>query len=79
VPQPAKIEVVSIEQIQKWIAQLADPDFSKRESAVNELARHSTAALAVLEQALKTETDSDRSWWIQSAIQGCGENQPQPD
>lgn len=75
-PQTNKVEVVSAKQIQKWIAQLADSDFSKRESAVNELARHSAAALPALEQALKTTTDSDRRWWIQSAIQECEENQP---
>jgi hypothetical protein len=78
-PPPANIEMVSAKQIQRWIAQLADPDFSKRENAVNELARHSAAALPALERALKTETDSDRHWWIQSAIQESEENQPKPD
>jgi hypothetical protein len=78
-PPPAKIEPVSPEQILKWIAQLADADFSKRESAVNELAQNSTAALPALEQSLKTETDSDRRWWIQSAIQECEQQQPKMD
>jgi hypothetical protein len=79
VPKPLKLEAVSAGQIQKWIAQLADPDFSKRESAVNELAQHSASALPALEQALKTETGDDHRWWIQSAIQECGENQPKLD
>ena len=78
VPQPEKVEVVSAGQIQKWVGQLADSDFSKRESAVNELARHPADALPALEQVLQTETDSDRRWWIQSAIQACEENQPKP-
>jgi hypothetical protein len=78
-PQPVKIEAVSAEQILKWIAQLADSDFSKRENAVNELARHSAATLPALEQALKTETDSDRRWWIQSAIRECEEERTKPD
>jgi hypothetical protein len=79
VPQPIKIEAVSADQIRKWIAQLADSDFSNRESAINELAQHSDAALPALGQALKTETDDDRRWWVQSAIQECEENQPKPD
>lgn len=79
VPQPVKIEVIPIKQIQKWIGQLADSDFSKREGAVNELARHSAATLPALERALKTETDSDRRWWIQSAIQECVAERTKPD
>ena len=78
-PPPAKVEMVSAGQILKWVAQLADPDFSKRESAVNELSRHPSDALPALEQVLQTETDSDHRWWIQSAIQACEENQPKPD
>ena len=78
-PQPDKITVVSAGQILKWIAQLDDTDFSKRESAVNELARHSADALPALKQVLESETDSDRRWWIQSAIQECEENQPKPE
>ena len=78
-PPPVKVEPVSADQILKWIAQLADPDFSKRETAVNELSRNSTAALPALEQSLKTETDDDRRWWIQSAIRECEQQQPKPD
>jgi hypothetical protein len=74
--QTSKVEAVSAKEIRKWITQLADPDFSKREGAVNELARHSAAALPALKQALKAATDSDRRWWIQSAIQGCQEKKP---
>jgi hypothetical protein len=78
-PPSVKIQPISADQILKWIAQLADPDFSKRETAVSELAQNSTAALPALEQSLKTETDSDRRWWIQSAIQECEQQQPKPD
>lgn len=77
-PPPVKVEPVSPEQILKWIGQLADYDFSKRETAVNELAHNSTAALPALEQALKTETDDDRRWWIQSAIRESEQQQPKP-
>jgi hypothetical protein len=79
VPQPGKVEVISDQQIHKWVVQLADSDFSKRESAINELARHPADALPALQPVLQTETDSDRRWWIQSAIQECEENQPKPD
>jgi hypothetical protein len=78
-PAPVKVEPVSADQILKWIAQLADADFSKRETAVNDLSRNSVAALPALEQSLKTETDGDRRWWIQSAIQECEHQQPKPD
>jgi hypothetical protein len=74
---PVKVESVSADQIQKWIAQLDDSDFSKRESAVNELAQHSATALPALKEVLKTETDSDRRWWIQSAIQECQKSETQ--
>ncbi len=77
-PPPVKVEPVSADQILKWIAQLADPDFSKREAAVNELAQNSAAALPALKQALKAETDNDHRWWIQSAIQECEQQQPKP-
>jgi hypothetical protein len=73
-----KIEIVSADQIQNWIAQLGDPDFSKRENAVTQLAQHPTEALPVLKQALAT-TDNDRRWWIQSAIQECEENRHGPE
>jgi len=68
---PVKNETVSSAQIQNWIAQLADANYSKRKNAIFNLGQHSVAALPALEQALKGETDEDRRWWIQSAIQEC--------
>jgi hypothetical protein len=76
---PVKLETVSANQIQEWIAQLSDLDFSKRESAVNELSRYSTEALPALAQRLRSEKDSGRRWWINCAIQECEEDQPRPD
>jgi hypothetical protein len=78
-PHPVKMEKVSANQIQKWVAQLGDSDFSKRESAVNELSRYSSEALPALAQRLKSEKDGDRRWWINCAIQECEENQPRPE
>ena len=78
-PHPVKMEMVSANQIQKWVAQLGDSDFSKRESAVNELSRYSAEALPALARRLKSEKDSDRRWWINCAIQECEENQPKPE
>jgi hypothetical protein len=77
-PHPVKMEIVSANQIQKWIAQLSNSDFSKRENAVNELSRYSAEALPALAQRLSSEKDSDRRWWINCAIQECEENQPKP-
>ncbi|HEU6448316.1 MAG TPA: HEAT repeat domain-containing protein [Verrucomicrobiae bacterium] len=64
-------------QIQKWITQLQDADFSKRDAAIDALAQNPESALPVLERALKIETDDDRRWWLQSAIQRCREKHPQ--
>jgi hypothetical protein len=71
VSHPAKTEMISTEKISGWIAQLGDPDFSKRNAAVKLLAQYPVETLPALQQALKTETDEDRRWWIQSAIQEC--------
>lgn len=65
------VEVVSAGQIENWIAQLGDSNFSKRNATVKMLAQHPVEALPALQQALKTETDSDRRWWLQAAIQQC--------
>jgi len=73
--QTVKVEAISAEQIQNWIAQLGDTDFSARDKAVKELSRHSAEALPALNAALQKETDSDRRWWIQSAIQECQNTQ----
>jgi hypothetical protein len=70
-PPSDKVEAVSAGQIQKWIAQLNEPDFSQRNAAVSLLAKYSPQSLPALEDALKKETDTDRRWWIQAAIQAC--------
>jgi hypothetical protein len=58
-------------QIQNWIAQLGDKDFARREAAVKKLARHAESALPALRQAREHESDSDRRWWLDAAIQQC--------
>ena len=74
-PSPAEttFEVRSnpAERIGKWITQLSDKDFAKREAAVKLLARQPDAALPALNQALKQSTDAKQRWWIQAAIQAC--------
>jgi hypothetical protein len=59
------------ERIEKWITQLSDKDFAKREAAVKLLARQPDAALPALNQALQQSTDAKQRWWIQAAIQAC--------
>ena len=59
------------QQIQKWIAQLGDKDFSRREAAVKSLSRQAALALPALQQAREREADPDRRWWLDAAIQQC--------
>jgi hypothetical protein len=74
-PQAAEItfDVISAApgQIQKWMAQLGDPDFARREAAVRGLARQAKAALPALREARGSESDPDRRWWLDAAIQQC--------
>jgi len=74
-PAPAEVSfetlTVPVEQIQKWIAQLSDKDFARREAAVRSLSRQATLALPALRQAREHETDPDRRWWLDAAIQQC--------
>jgi len=74
-PTPAEIsfEIHSdpAQQIQKWITQLGDKDFSRREAAVNNLSHHAALALPTLRQARERETDPGRRWWLDVAIQQC--------
>jgi hypothetical protein len=74
-PAPAAVLFEShsnpAQQIQKWIAQLGDKDFARRETAVKNLSRHPETALPVLRQARERESDSDRRWWLNAAIQQC--------
>jgi hypothetical protein len=58
-------------QIQKWIAQLGDPDFARREAAVRGLARQAKLALPALREMRENESDADRRWWLDAAIQQC--------
>jgi hypothetical protein len=62
---------VPLEQVQKWIAQLGDRDFALREAAVRSLSRHPDAALPVLRRSRQSESDPDRRWWLDAAIQQC--------
>jgi hypothetical protein len=55
--------------IQKWITQLGDKDYARREAAIKNLSRHAETALPVLRQARERETDPDRRWWLDAAIQ----------
>jgi len=64
-------EAVTSGQIRNWMAQLDDSNFSKRNAAVKMLAQHPSEALPALQRALKTETDNDRRWWLQAAMQQC--------
>jgi hypothetical protein len=75
-PDPPKFEQTG--QINKWIAQLNDSDYPRRNAAVAFLAEQPGAALPLLEQELKKETDSNRRWWIKVAVQECEKNQPRP-
>jgi hypothetical protein len=52
------------------VAQLFAPDFSKREVAVDALARQPATALPALRKARETATD-DQRWWIDATIQEC--------
>jgi len=70
-PPIIKVETVSAAEIQNWIAQLGDPDFSRREMAVQQLGKNSALALPALRSALQKESDGDRRWWLQSALQQC--------
>ena len=57
--------------IQKWITQLGNKDYVRRETAVKNLARHAASALPILRQTRERETDPDRRWWLDAAIQQC--------
>jgi hypothetical protein len=67
--------------IKKWIAQLHDSDGAKRNAAVQALVLEpdiAAAALPLLKQELAQETDLNRRWWLQAAIQQCEDKLPQP-
>jgi hypothetical protein len=62
-----------LERIQKWIAQLDDKDYGLREAAVKGLFRNAKLALPALREALKRESDPDRRWWLDAAVQECSQ------
>jgi len=72
VPATAKFEtkIDPNRQMALLVAQLSERDFSKREVAVEALARQPVTALPVLRKARETATD-DQRWWIDAAIQEC--------
>jgi|GEM_PF-5819514 len=61
----------SEEPINHWIIQLGDTDFARREAAVKKLVTRGKLALPLLRVAREHETDPDRRWWLDSAIQQC--------
>jgi len=65
-----EIKVDTNRQMTLLVAQLHNPDFSKRELAVEALARQPAAALPLLGKARETATE-DQRWWIDAAIQEC--------
>jgi hypothetical protein len=74
---PAPVEVsfdtraISAQRLQELIAQLGDNDFARREAAVRGLARQAKAALPALREMRESESDPDRRWWLDAAIQEC--------
>jgi hypothetical protein len=73
VPSEVSFETHSnpVQPIQRWIAQLGDKDFARREAAVKSLSRQAELALPALRQARERESDPDRRWWLDAAIQQC--------
>lgn len=67
--------------IKRWIAQLHDSNYAKRNAAVQALAADPNtagAALPLLKEKLKHATDPNRQWWLKAALQQCEENLPHP-
>ncbi|MEO5802733.1 MAG: hypothetical protein ABIR24_04325 [Verrucomicrobiota bacterium] len=73
-PEASKIAVSA--PIKEWIAQLNDGDYSKRNAAVLALSSQPNDALPLLHEELKTETNSNKRWWLQVAIRECDEKRP---
>jgi hypothetical protein len=74
-PVPAEVSLETHSNpdqlIQKWITQLGDKDFARREAAVKNLSRHAETALPLLRQTRERESDPDRRWWLDAALQQC--------
>lgn len=67
--------------ITKWIAQLHDRNYAKRDAAVQALASEpgtAEAALPLLKRKLKKEINPNRQWWLKVALQQCKQNIPHP-
>ena len=62
-----KVRITS-EHIAQWVADLASPDYDKREAAVRSLVSKPGRALPALEKARAT-ADDDLRWWIDAALQ----------
>jgi hypothetical protein len=60
-------------QIAGYIAQLADPDFSRRKAAVEALARQPGRAFPALRAARLRVSDDSKRWWIDAALQQIGQ------
>jgi hypothetical protein len=71
-PSTAKFEtkINPSRQMALLVAQLSDPDFSKRKLAVEALAWQPAVALPALRKVRESATE-DQRWWIDAAIQEC--------
>jgi hypothetical protein len=76
--QPELAKSAPAAQITGWIAQLSDSDYAKRKAAVQSLATQPVAALPLLRQQLKNDTDTNHRWWLNVAIQECEAKCPKP-
>ncbi|HMP82804.1 MAG TPA: hypothetical protein PKA41_08900 [Verrucomicrobiota bacterium] len=65
-----RVETDPTQRVQQWILQLADKTYSRREAAVQSLARHRETSLPLLRKALET-ANADQRWWIEAAIREC--------
>lgn len=67
--------------IRKCIRQLHAKDYAKRNAAIQSLTLDpatAEAAMPLLKQRLERESDPNRQWWLQTAIQKCEEALPRP-
>ncbi len=64
-----EIHLASRAQVAGYIAQLADPDFSRRKAAVTALARQPGQVIPILQAARMQTADDSQRWWIDAALQ----------
>jgi hypothetical protein len=66
-----EVLLAPMQRIPKWIALLGDKDYARREAAVRGLGHLAKIALPALREARESETNPDRRWWLDAAIQQC--------